>query len=140
MFYFLGDVQPLSPYREKSPSITIENNFSKSTSNTFSSNPHLKVPCCDRRSPRQIVSRDLSSEISFSVTEKRKKKENISPVSSQCSSSFLLSNSSFQESIRQAKNKNGLLGNYREPPSSFKCMDERRKFNYLLSIIILYML
>ena len=54
MFSFLGDIQPLSLYRG--------NNFSQSTSNTFSSNPYLKVPSCGRLSPRQTVSHTYSQK------------------------------------------------------------------------------
>ncbi|XP_047129220.1 uncharacterized protein LOC124809271 isoform X2 [Hydra vulgaris] len=116
-----GNVQTSNPHRE-SPDIMVE-----------------KVQSWVGRSPKHVLARDFSSGISVIAAEAKKKLEKekvckislfsgepLSPPSPQCSSTFLLSKQLSQESTRHARKGNPLLGNYREPPTSFKCMDQRQ--------------
>ncbi|XP_065661423.1 uncharacterized protein LOC136084715 [Hydra vulgaris] len=90
-----------------------------------------------KRSPRHVVASDFSSGMSAITAEAKKEKEKaykislfsgdlLSPLSPQCCSAFSSSKQLPQESTRHVRIRNPLLGNYGEPPPSFKCMDERQ--------------
>nr|XP_047123700.1 uncharacterized protein LOC124806663 isoform X2 [Hydra vulgaris] len=88
--------------------------------NVQTSNPHRespdimveKVQSWVGRSPKHVVLRDFSSGISVIAAEAKKKLEKEKQLP--------------QESTRHARKGNPLLGNYEEPPPSFKCMDQRQ--------------